>query len=416
MPAARRVTFYHSPHTRSTGTLALLRELGADYELRVLKMKAGEQRQPAYLAINPMGKVPALVHGETLITEQPAVFIYMGDLYPETGLAPQMGDPLRGAYLRWLAFYGSSYEPALIDKALKRDAPPVGMCPYGDYDTMLATLVAQLAKEMGILVVAVVTKPFRFEMQKRERAAQAGVDELQKHVDSLIVVPNEKLIQVLGRNVSLPAAFAASNDVLHGAVAGISEIINKRGLVNRDFADVRTIMSELGMAMMGTATASGEERGKAAAMAAIKSPLLEDVDLQGARGVLLNITTSSNVELGELYDVTDTVAEFVSADATVLWGHVIDDEMGDEMRVTMVATGLGAKRKMQAVQGGAAAAPRLEIPTLRTGTDNLGVATEAAPVTAGIEVSYDEPTFVRNPGRNTARSLEIPTFLRKQAD
>ena len=130
MPAARRVTFYHSPHTRSTGTLALLRELGADYELRVLNMKAGEQRQPAYLAINPMGKVPALVHGETLITEQPAVFIYMGDLYPETGLAPQMGDPLRGAYLRWLAFYGSSYEPALIDKALKRDAPPVGMCPY----------------------------------------------------------------------------------------------------------------------------------------------------------------------------------------------------------------------------------------------------------------------------------------------
>ena len=286
----------------------------------------------------------------------------------------------------------------------------------GGTGTGAAPVVAQLAKEMGILVVAVVTKPFRFEMQKRERAAQAGVDELQKHVDSLIVVPNEKLIQVLGRNVSLPAAFAASNDVLHGAVAGISEIINKRGLVNRDFADVRTIMSELGMAMMGTATASGEERGKAAAMAAIKSPLLEDVDLQGARGVLLNITTSSNVELGELYDVTDTVAEFVSADATVLWGHVIDDEMGDEMRVTMVATGLGAKRKMQAVQGGAAAAPRLEIPTLRTGTDNLGVATEAAPVTAGIEVSYDEPTFVRNPGRNTARSLEIPTFLRKQAD
>ncbi len=286
----------------------------------------------------------------------------------------------------------------------------------GGTGTGAAPVVAQLAKEMGILVVAVVTKPFRFEMQKRERAAQAGVDELQKHVDSLIVVPNEKLIQVLGRNVSLPAAFAASNDVLPGAVAGISEIINKRGLVNRDFADVRTIMSELGMAMMGTATASGEERGKAAAMAAIKSPLLEDVDLQGARGVLLNITTSSNVELGELYDVTDTVAEFVSADATVLWGHVIDDEMGDEMRVTMVATGLGAKRKMQAVQGGAAAAPRLEIPTLRTGTDNLGVATEAAPVTAGIEVSYDEPTFVRNPGRNTARSLEIPTFLRKQAD
>ncbi len=289
----------------------------------------------------------------------------------------------------------------------------------GGTGTGAAPVVAQLAKEMGVLVVAVVTKPFRFEMQKRERTAQAGIDELQKHVDSLIVVPNEKLIQVLGRNISLPAAFAASNDVLHGAVAGISEIINKRGLVNRDFADVRTIMSELGMAMMGTATASGEDRGKVAAMAAIKSPLLEDVDLQGARGVLLNITTSSSVELGELYDVTDTVAEFVSADATVLWGHVIDEDMGDEMRVTMVATGLGAKRKMQAVMGGMANAPRLELPVIRTGTDNIPVLGDAVVATTTIgatDVSYDEPAFIRNPGRNTARSLEIPTFLRKQAD
>jgi cell division protein FtsZ len=286
----------------------------------------------------------------------------------------------------------------------------------GGTGTGAAPVVAQLAKEMGILVVAVVTKPFRFEMQKRERTAQAGIDELQRHVDSLIVVPNEKLIQVLGRNVSLPAAFAASNDVLHGAVAGISEIINKRGLVNRDFADVRTIMSELGMAMMGTAVASGEDRGKVAAMAAIKSPLLEDVDLQGARGVLLNITTSSNVELGELYDVTDTVQEFVSPDATVLWGHVIDDAMGDEMRVTMVATGLGAKRKMQAVQGGAIKAPAFELPPLRTGTDNLTVAAEPVVTTEGIEVSYDVPTFTRAPARASTRSLEIPTFLRKQAD
>lgn len=289
----------------------------------------------------------------------------------------------------------------------------------GGTGTGAAPVVAQLAKEMGILVVAVVTKPFRFEMQKREKTATAGIDELQKHVDSLIVVPNEKLIQVLGRNISLPAAFAASNDVLHGAVAGISEIINKRGLVNRDFADVRTIMSELGMAMMGTAVASGVDRGKAAAMAAIKSPLLEDVDLQGARGVLLNITTSSDVELGELYDVTDTVQEFVSPDATVLWGHVIDDSMGDEMRVTMVATGLGAKRKMQAVQGGIITAPKFELPSLRTGTDNMPVHTEAstqAITTEGIEVSYDVPTFARTPARATARSLEIPTFLRKQAD
>ncbi len=285
----------------------------------------------------------------------------------------------------------------------------------GGTGTGAAPVIAQLAQEMGILVVAVVTKPFRFEMQKRERTAQTGIDELQKHVDSLIVVPNEKLIQVLGRNISLPAAFAASNDVLHGAVAGISEIINKRGLVNRDFADVRTIMSELGMAMMGTASASGEGRGKDAAMAAIKSPLLEDVDLQGARGVLLNITTSSNVELGELYDVTDTVQEFVSAEATVLWGHVIDESMGDEMRVTMVATGLGPKRKMQAVQGGLAGAPKFEMPALRTGTDNVPVLGDAV-ATAGIEVSYDVPTFTRAAPRNSARSLEIPTFLRKQAD
>ncbi|TAG02170.1 MAG: cell division protein FtsZ [Betaproteobacteria bacterium] len=290
----------------------------------------------------------------------------------------------------------------------------------GGTGTGAAPVVAQLAKEMGILVVAVVTKPFRFEMQKRERAAQTGIDELQKHVDSLIVVPNEKLIQVLGRNISLPAAFAASNDVLHGAVAGIAEIINKRGLVNRDFADVRTIMSELGMAMMGTATACGEGRGKEAAMAAIKSPLLEDVDLQGARGVLLNITTSSDVQLGELYDVTDTVQEFVSADATVLWGHVIDDTMGDEMRVTMVATGLGAKRKMQAVQGGLsgtadALATKFSLPPLRTGTDNQTIAGDPIATTEGIEVSYDVPTFTRAPARG-GRSLEIPTFLRKQAD
>jgi cell division protein FtsZ len=289
----------------------------------------------------------------------------------------------------------------------------------GGTGTGAAPVVAQLAKEMGILVIAVVTKPFRFEMQKRERAAQAGIDELQKHVDSLIVVPNEKLIQVLGRNVSLPAAFAASNDVLHGAVAGISEIINKRGLVNRDFADVRTIMSELGMAMMGTATACGEGRGKEAAMAAIKSPLLEDVDLQGARGVLLNITTSSDVELGELYDVTDTVQEFVSAEATVLWGHVIDDNMGDEMRVTMVATGLGAKRKMTSVQGGlsttgaGAIAEKFVLPPLRTGTDNQVVSGEA--MSTEGEVSLDVPTWTRSPARG-ARSLEIPTFLRKQAD
>lgn len=147
----RRITFFHSPNTRSSDILALLRELGADYALKVLDMKAGEQRGPAYLAINPMGKVPAIMHGETLITEQPAIVIYLGDLYPESGLAPQMGDPLRGAYLRWLVFYGSSYEPALVDRAAKHEAPSRGMSPYGDFDTMLATLVAQLEKGPWLL-------------------------------------------------------------------------------------------------------------------------------------------------------------------------------------------------------------------------------------------------------------------------
>ena len=285
----------------------------------------------------------------------------------------------------------------------------------GGTGTGAAPVIAQMAREMGILVVAVVTKPFRFEMQKRERAAQAGIDELQKHVDSLIVVPNEKLIQVLGRNVKLQAAFAASNDVLHGAVAGISEVIHKPGDVNRDFADVRTIMSELGMAMMGTATAVGDGRGKAAAMAAVKSPLLEDVDLQGARGVLLCITSSPDITLDELCEITETVQEFIAPDATMLWGQSFDAAMGDEVRVTMIATGLG-KRKMVAVQGGMGAAPRLEIPTLRTGTDNYIVLDDAMPTTAGIVVDYDAPPATRNPGRGASRSLEIPTFLRKQAD
>lgn len=147
----RRITFFHSPNTRSSGILALLRELGADYEMKVLNMKAGEQREPAYLAINPMGKVPAIMHGETLVTEQPAIVIYLGDLYPESRLAPQMGDPLRGAYLRWLVFYGSSYEPALVDRAMKHEASSKGLSPYGDFDTMLATLVAQLEKGPWLL-------------------------------------------------------------------------------------------------------------------------------------------------------------------------------------------------------------------------------------------------------------------------
>ncbi|MFN3629603.1 MAG: cell division protein FtsZ [Casimicrobiaceae bacterium] len=293
----------------------------------------------------------------------------------------------------------------------------------GGTGTGAAPVVAQLAKDMGILVVAVVTKPFRFEMQRRERTAVAGIEELQKVVDSLIVLPNEKLIQVLGRNVSVPAAFAASNDVLYSAVAGISDIIHRAGDVNRDFADVRTIMSELGMAMMGTASARGEGRGRVAAEAAVKSPLLDDVNLQGARGVLLCITSSPDITLGELADITETVQEFIAPDATLLWGQSFDDSMGDEVRVTMIATGLGAKRHMHAVQGGMIQVPRFVMQTVRTGTDDAtaAVATEVAAAsvpTVTETIDYDtppsmRPTTARASGRG---ALEIPTFLRRQAD
>ena len=287
----------------------------------------------------------------------------------------------------------------------------------GGTGTGAAPVVAQLAKEMGILVVAVVTKPFRFEMQKRERAAQTGIDELQKFVDSLIVVPNEKLIQVLGRNVSLPAAFAASNDVLHGAVAGIAEVINNPGLVNVDFADVRTVMGEVGMAMMGSASARGADRARSAAEAAVRSPLLEDVNLAGARGVLVNITAASDLRMKEYHEVMHTIKEFTADDAMVIVGTVIDDAMGDELRVTMIATGLG---------GAAAQAkrtpPKLEVlqpPAVveRTGTDGLGLSVET--------IDYDkldQPAVVRRRSPSVGgggagmADIEIPAFLRKQAD
>ncbi|MCX8098817.1 MAG: cell division protein FtsZ [Casimicrobiaceae bacterium] len=289
----------------------------------------------------------------------------------------------------------------------------------GGTGTGAAPVVAQLAKEMGILTVAVVTKPFRFELQKRERIAAAGIEELQRHVDSLIILPNEKLLQVLGRNITMPAAFAASNDVLFSAVSGISDIIHREGYVNRDFADVRTVMAELGMAMMGTATASGEGAGQAAAEAAVKSPLLEEVDLQGARGVLLCITSGASITLGELQDIADKVQEFVAPDATLLWGHSFDEAMGDQIRVTIVATGLGAKRRMQAVAGGLSAVARMPSVGQRTGTDDAALPTGLEAVsTAGLEgVNFDLPPGLRGGARPATRgSFEIPTFLRRQAD
>ncbi|MFT7413955.1 MAG: cell division protein FtsZ [Methylophagaceae bacterium] len=276
----------------------------------------------------------------------------------------------------------------------------------GGTGTGAAPIVAQVAKEMGILTVAVVTKPFPFEGNKRLKIAEAGLAELTQHVDSLITIPNEKLLAVLGREMTLLGAFKAANDVLLGAVQGIAELITREGMINVDFADVRTVMSEMGMAMMGTGQASGENRAKEAARLAVSSPLLEDVDLSGARGVLVNITGGLDMSIGEFDDVGNIIKEFASADATVVVGTVIDPEMTDEIRVTVVATGLGGVTlaKSEAV----AAAPQIEI------------------VKKSMDINYDEPTVIRNGkpeqkkefdnGDANMDYLDIPAFLRRQAD
>lgn len=270
-----------------------------------------------------------------------------------------------------------------------------------------APVVAEVARELGILTVAVVTKPFPFEGRKRMEIAEQGMRELREHVDSLITIPNEKLLTVLGKSTSLLEAFKAANDVLLGAVQGIADLIIRPGMINVDFADVRTVMSEMGMAMMGTGVATGENRAIEAAEAAIRSPLLEDVNLQGARGILVNITAGLDLSLGEFSDVGDTVKEFASEQATVVVGTVIDPEMSDELRVTVVATGL---------DGGA------DIP-LKV-VENKPV----EPKTANDYRQLDRPTVMRQ--NKVAREavaaaavetrdmeyLDIPAFLRRQAD
>jgi cell division protein FtsZ len=255
--------------------------------------------------------------------------------------------------------------------------------------------------------VAVVTKPFTFE-GKRVRAANAGIEALTRHVDSLIIIPNDKLMQVLGEDVSMLDAFKAANNVLHGAVAGIAEVINCPGLVNVDFADVRTVMSEMGMAMMGSAQANGDNRARLAAEQAVASPLLEDVNLNGARGVLVNITASSTVKMREVNEVMTTIQGFTADEATVIVGQVIDEGMEDRLRVTMVATGLGnpvARQQPKPMQ------------VIRTGTYD-------APVTGQAAEDEGMPNVIR--GRreravqamvdNGVEMLDIPAFLRKQAD
>lgn len=282
----------------------------------------------------------------------------------------------------------------------------------GGTGTGAAPIIAEVAKEMGILTVAVVTKPFAFE-GKRTKVAVEGLEELSQHVDSLIVIPNEKLMEVLGEDVPFLEAFRAANDVLHNAVSGIAEIINCPGLVNVDFADVRTVMSEMGMAMMGSAEASGPDRARIAAEQAVASPLLEDVNLANARGVLVNISASSSFKMKEYYDVMNTIKEFTAEDATVIVGNVMDENMGDNLRVTMVATGLsGAVARRQPK-------PELKVmTTVRDGTTNQ-------PMFVGMESEEEAPAvFTSNNRRAQVEAMkmsgveeyDIPAFLRKQAD
>ena len=285
----------------------------------------------------------------------------------------------------------------------------------GGTGTGAAPVVAEVAREMGILTVAVVTKPFSFEGTKRMRLAEAGIAELGSHVDALIVILNDKLEEVLGEDVTMDEAFRAADDVLNNAVAGISEIINREGLVNVDFQDVRTVMSEQGMAMMGSAGASGMDRARIAAEQAVASPLLEGVNLSGARGVVVNITAAkSSLKLRETKEVMNTIRSFAADDATIIFGAVYDEAMGDELRVTVVATGLGAPVTVRQPK------PVL-VPTLRTGTDNL-------PVVPMDATSIDSLAGVIKSNREQRRSAaealsnsgvdkyDIPAFLRRQAD
>ena len=214
----------------------------------------------------------------------------------------------------------------------------------GGTGTGAAPVIAEVAKEMGILTVAIVTKPFSFEGKQRALSADTGIQQLSEHVDSLITIPNNKLLSVLGKNISLVNAFKAANDVLLGAVQGIADLIIRPGLINVDFADVRTVMSEMGMAMMGSGHASGDERAKQAAEAAIASPLLEDINFSGAKGILVNITAGLDMSIGEFEEVGDVIKSFISDEATVVVGTVIDAEMSDELRVTVIVTGLGGDK------------------------------------------------------------------------
>jgi cell division protein FtsZ len=286
----------------------------------------------------------------------------------------------------------------------------------GGTGTGAAPVVAQLAKEMGVLTVAVVTKPFPFEGRRRMQVALKGIEDLSQYVDSLITVPNEKLLTVLGREVTLLSAFKSANDVLLGAVQGIADLITRPGLINVDFADVRTVMSEMGMAMMGSGMARGDDRAVAAAEAAINNPLLEDVNLAGACGILVNVTAGPNLTMREFDEIGQVIHQFASEDATVVVGTALDPELQDDVRVTVVATGLNRAAGRQAVrreEANVVARPRI---VARTGTDNMAVDYVPAPRTNGRPVP-SEAAKPHLPGPETQVDyLDIPAFLRRQAD
>ncbi|RAU17905.1 cell division protein FtsZ [Nitrincola tibetensis] len=284
----------------------------------------------------------------------------------------------------------------------------------GGTGTGAAPIVAEIAKEMGVLTVAVVTRPFRFEGRKRMQIAEEGIRELRDCVDSLIIIPNEKLMQVLGKNCSLINAFNAANDVLKGAVQGIADLITRPGMINVDFADVKTVMSEMGMAMMGTGIAKGDNRAQEAAEAAISSPLLEDIDLKGARGILVNIAAGEDLSLGEFNEVGMIVEECAAEDATIVVGTVIDPTLGDFLKVTVVATGLDRPRDAEVRVVASNPQPRneaksvdqIELPSIlrRQKQEALLEKHESRSQEGGM-------TSKRDYGE-----LDIPTFLRRQAD
>ncbi|CAM6316089.1 MULTISPECIES: cell division protein FtsZ [Citrobacter] len=278
----------------------------------------------------------------------------------------------------------------------------------GGTGTGAAPVVAEVAKDLGILTVAVVTKPFNFEGKKRMAFAEQGITELSKHVDSLITIPNDKLLKVLGRGISLLDAFGAANDVLKGAVQGIAELITRPGLMNVDFADVRTVMSEMGYAMMGSGVASGEDRAEEAAEMAISSPLLEDIDLSGARGVLVNITAGFDLRLDEFETVGNTIRAFASDNATVVIGTSLDPDMNDELRVTVVATGIGMDKRPEITL---VTNKQVQQPVLdRYQQHGMAPLTQEQKPAAKV-VNDNTPQTAKEPDY-----LDIPAFLRKQAD